>query len=375
MILLTRCRYLLAALLLGTATCLSAQLAYWSFECGCTYHSFPIQPDYQLTGILAAGANMGAGNNNGSPDACGGNDTWGTNFWPRFSSRETNAYVEFYITAEFGYRLRVTGVTFTTSASSSSAAQFFDVYYSTNHFQTEFFLTSGTTSTGCSGSGGGLDVLITGGNTFAFRIYPYGQDPAALAATLRFDDVSIVGSTILPVEWGAFSAVPTAKGVSLYWSTTSESGNDHFAVERSSDGIAFERIGKVHGRGTTQTAQTYEFLDDRPLSGTNYYRLRQVDHDASYQFSTLQRVEVGEAGAPLLVWPNPVGEQAFLSLPNRIGEAINCRLFTSAGKLIRRFAVPAGKAKYLLSTAELPAGIYFLEWQLHGRREVVRLVK
>ncbi|MEO1626071.1 MAG: hypothetical protein AAFV25_13010 [Bacteroidota bacterium] len=63
------------------------------------------------------------------------------------------------------------------------------------------------------------------------------------------------------------------EGHYLSWRTASESDNEGFRIERSSDGIHFQAIGFEKGAGQSQSTQTYAFLDEAPLGGTNYYRL------------------------------------------------------------------------------------------------------
>lgn len=353
----------------------SGQIASWSFECSCANHSFPIDADHTQAGVLAAKARMNGGNNNGSPDVCSGNDTWGTNFWPRVPNREPDSYVEFSVTVDFGHQLRVTGVSFSTSVSSSSAATAFDVYYSLNNWQSEHYLSSGSSSTTCGISGSGLDVTITEGNTFAFRIYPYDQNPAALAATLRFDNVSIIGAAILPVEWGPFSATTAVSGVLLQWQTLAESGNDYFAIERSATGASFEEVARLSGAGTINTKQVYEYLDSNPLPGTSYYRIRQVDWDGSYHFSPIQMVERGFQITDLRLYPNPVVDLLTIDLAGLADTPSTFVLQTLDGHAITTLVIPAGQQRSSWAAGNLPPGVYLVRRQDELGGAVIRVVK
>ncbi|MFZ9954611.1 MAG: T9SS type A sorting domain-containing protein, partial [Flavobacteriales bacterium] len=71
----------------------------------------------------------------------------------------------------------------------------------------------------------------------------------------------------------------------LTWSTASEINNDHFELQRSTDGVNFETITVIGGQGTSYQINHYDFLDTREFNGTVYYRLKQVDFDGTTAYS------------------------------------------------------------------------------------------
>lgn len=84
---------------------------------------------------------------------------------------------------------------------------------------------------------------------------------------------------VLPVELVSFTGKLQNNQVRLSWTTASEQNNSYFKILRSADGKTFEEIGTVTGNGSTNTSSSYQFADNNPLAGTNYYRLEQVDFD------------------------------------------------------------------------------------------------
>ena len=88
-------------------------------------------------------------------------------------------------------------------------------------------------------------------------------------------------TTPLPVELLNFTATPVAEGVQLRWVTASETHNDHFLVEQSTDGITFNLVATVDGAGHSDTFLPYQVLDEQAHRGQNYYRLTQVDFDGN----------------------------------------------------------------------------------------------
>lgn len=143
--------------------------------------------------------------------------------------------------------------------------------------------------------------------------------------------------TPLPIELLNFLGETTGSTNQLTWTTATELNNDHFVLERSADGIAFEAIGNLPGAGTTQQVTHYAFEDDRPHQGLNYYRLLQVDLDGtstySYVLSLTNRLEEDKDCIVRTLDP-----EGLYALACTLGEYATMELFSSAGqplKLIR----------------------------------------
>ncbi|MBP6334162.1 MAG: T9SS type A sorting domain-containing protein [Bacteroidia bacterium] len=89
------------------------------------------------------------------------------------------------------------------------------------------------------------------------------------------------GGNPLPVELTNFSAKMRNYQVDLNWTTETEINNDYFTIERSADNINFSTLEQVSGSGNSSTRHNYSFVDDRPLRGVSYYRLKQTDYDGT----------------------------------------------------------------------------------------------
>jgi hypothetical protein len=100
-----------------------------------------------------------------------------------------------------------------------------------------------------------------------------------------FKDVYVAAITPpvpLPVELISFSGHRTEnKDVHLEWTTASERNNDHFEVERSTDGKEYLPVGYVAGSGNSSYSHTYGFTDINSTEVETLYRLRQVDFDGT----------------------------------------------------------------------------------------------
>lgn len=143
-------------------------------------------------------------------------------------------------------------------------------------------------------------IQIEPANTY---ISNYGANTASdhLPVIARFN----LDVTPLPITLTQFTATPKSQNVVLSWITSTEINNDHFVVERSADGKNFLAIATVKGAGNSNSVISYQTIDQKPLNGKNYYRLRQVDIDGRSTLSSV--VMVNFTGDNFIkVYPNPV---------------------------------------------------------------------
>ena len=113
----------------------------------------------------------------------------------------------------------------------------------------------------------------------------------------------------LPIVLLSFSAEVKNAKVQLSWSTASELNNDFFTLERSQNGLDFEPILFISGKGTSEETNIYTAFDDSPISGRNYYRLKQTDFNGAFEYSevvSVMNATVFEKSSELRVYPNAV---------------------------------------------------------------------
>ncbi len=75
-----------------------------------------------------------------------------------------------------------------------------------------------------------------------------------------------------------------AMGNMLTWATSQETNNKAFLIQKSTDGVNYQTIGKVKGTGTSE-GKAYRFLDIAAAEGVTHYRLEQVDFDGTKNLS------------------------------------------------------------------------------------------
>ncbi len=197
---------------------------------------------------------------------------------------------------------------------------------------------------------------------------------AIIVATYSGGTLTFNADVLLPVELMSFEADPGNTSILLSWLTATEQNNDYMAVERSADGIKFEELGRVKGAGTTEAPQEYRFVDDDPIRGLNYYRLRQVDFDGAFEYHKTISVlfESKSGGLGVQAWPNPAQASLQARWSPEAGLPTSLRVFDVAGRLLAEHHIAAGVDSYEILLNALQAGLYFLQMR-HGQEvEVVR---
>jgi hypothetical protein len=171
--------------------------------------------------------------------------------------------------------------------------------------------------------------------------------------------VNVTVTQATPVELANFWAeISPERRVQLRWKTVREVNSSHFFLERSGDLRDFTTLARVAAQGTSHQSVEYAFFDDAPLSGTGYYRLRQVDRDGKTQ--TFRPLAVSLGGAPeIAVYPNPVGLAQRWQL--RATDLQDVRLTSATGQVLPIAVQPDGTGRWSLQPEQvLQPGVYLL---------------
>lgn len=182
----------------------------------------------------------------------------------------------------------------------------------------------------------------------------------------------------LPVEWKEFNAVlNSANEVDVYWSTLSETNNDHFELQHSTDGYTFNTIYSVKSRATEGQANHYSFLDKNAVPGKNYYRVRQFDIDGKSGDSKVREVNLQAAPFDLSVYPNPLSNEMKLNFVMLKEGKLEFVIFDVNGKVYYKETqqIQKGNQYKAIATDQLPQGVFFLKVQHSGGSEIKRFVK
>jgi glucuronoarabinoxylan endo-1,4-beta-xylanase len=186
-----------------------------------------------------------------------------------------------------------------------------------------------------------------------------GSFGAYLAPGLPTNAASLeitLDESALPVRLGVFSVKSVENTVHLEWTTHSEKDNAGFDIERSADGRMFSKIASVKGYGNSDFENHYVFTDASPVSGINYYRLKQTDLDGTYMYSPVKSVKHGHT-TPVIVYPNPVKDVLTIDLK---GNTTGDQLFivnALGQQVIQVNAIQSEQTE--IDVSNLQSGLYF----------------
>ena len=155
-------------------------------------------------------------------------------------------------------------------------------------------------------SGGSLEPEGGGGNSNLLTIGGSAVWNAGMG--------TITGPTILDIELISFTAELDEDEVKINWATASETDNNYFTIEHSTDGFNFSSIAIVEGAGTSNSTINYQVIHTNPKLGINYYRLMQTDFDGKYSYSETISLNYSYVLSKNIIYPNPANAYCFLAI-------------------------------------------------------------
>lgn len=166
----------------------------------------------------------------------------------------------------------------------------------------------------------------------------------------------------LPTKIGYFQLRKNGNRVDVEWSTGSEFNNDYFDIERSLDGQNFARIIRVKGAGTSSSGHQYHTIDSFPASGLNYYRLKQVNFDGSFDYSEIL-TETMQLSVSVSLFPNPVNDnraQLRITAPDKCSLSLEIRDYSGRNTYLKKeYQYDATHTTFTIDEMfSIPNGVY-----------------
>jgi hypothetical protein len=188
---------------------------------------------------------------------------------------------------------------------------------------------------------------------------------AAVTSFSPFALGTTTGNNPLPVELTSFACNKISNGtVQLTWITASESNSDYFSIEKSSDGLTFESIGKRDASKNSNVAVRYTFVDTEPNAGKAYYRLKQIDLDGQSEYSDLCFVNSEIEEYTLKIYPNPAGNTVYINLGTKESPSVSVLNNWGDEVPVRMYDGDNGK---VLDTTSLPDGLYIVQVSINRK--------
>jgi len=170
-----------------------------------------------------------------------------------------------------------------------------------------------------------------------------------------------------PMKLRTFYAKRDRHIVELNWETIAEFNAKEFLIERSNDGILFTSIGKISAKGMPSA---YTFMDTISMYASYFYRLKLIDLDAKFTHSNVVQVNAEKTVVSLSTYPNPVKMGNYISILSAAKKGIIKISGLSGNIFTSQLWIHGG----LISTNDLPAGVYILELESNGKYERTKIV-
>jgi len=204
-----------------------------------------------------------------------------------------------------------------------------------------------------SGGSGGSDLDICGVTMYQ------GNTSGTVSSVGCFPPTAPNCSGVLPVELVSFDVTPCEDGVCISWTTQTEHNNNYYLLERAEDGLQFDAIGEIKTlapNGNSKSKLEYFFRDTKPLPSVNYYRLKQVDQNLSYTYSSLVTLNIEKSENYFKLFPNPGPGAIHFKLLWKPRSGASVKIHNAFGHVIKQVNVT--ESEIVMLQLQDP-GIYF----------------
>lgn len=167
----------------------------------------------------------------------------------------------------------------------------------------------------------------------------------------------------IPVSFGNIRVVNNRSFNDIYWNTYSEANTSIFTLERSADGSNFSSLSEIPAAGNSNTIRSYSSRDNSPTNGINYYRIKMIESDGSYQYSTIVKTSNRKSPGNWSILQNPAGNKIELTGLETGNEII---IMNAVGREV--YHTIATENYQNINSSGFADGVYFIK--LVGNREV-----
>lgn len=170
------------------------------------------------------------------------------------------------------------------------------------------------------------------------------------------------------------SAVEDTRNVMVKWDVVDDGEDYTFEVQHSPDGGSYERLAIVKSPTRIDDGvRYYEYVDEYPKAGRNYYRVKIVNRQGVQEFSEPVEFFLGDRQSRVLVYPNPVQDQLVIEFMEEMPTDMEIEISDANGKRLRSFMVSGQATIENLNMSGLPTGMYFIRIKMS--RDITEVLK
>jgi hypothetical protein len=133
-------------------------------------------------------------------------------------------------------------------------------------------------------------------------------------------------NAVLPVNM-MLAGTREATGNNLSWKFSGGLTKSFYLQRSTNSSSAFTTIKTIEHTG----ANSYNFFDNKPPAGTNFYRVKAVDPGDNAMYSNTQNFK--NSGFQLSFYPNPVNTTLYVSFSNNVARDYQVDIYNSNGQL------------------------------------------
>lgn len=180
---------------------------------------------------------------------------------------------------------------------------------------------------------------------------------------------------VLPVKWLSFTAnLQENNTVSLNWQVTEEN-NKGFYVEYSTDGDTWQSATFIPSKGNPGSVQSYSYDYTNKINGKICFRIKQVDIDDQFSYSSVKTISLNSAKQTYSVWPNPSSDVIHISGgadENSTADPASLQIFDQSGKMITSQKLQTGINT--INISKFISGVYFARIQNSGENAFIQKI-
>lgn len=179
--------------------------------------------------------------------------------------------------------------------------------------------------------------------------------------------------TVLPVVFNGFFVTRSNNNIVLNWSTAQESNSSNYEVQRSFDGTNWSTIAIMMGAGNSTTVQQYNFTDKNMTAAVAYYRIKQVDIDGRYEYSTVKSIRASEAAASTRIYA--AGNTVNIEFNKEVKNPITVRIVNMNGQVVGQRTYQQAAYRITMNMNNSVSGAYIVQLNDNeGWKEVKKIV-
>lgn len=183
-------------------------------------------------------------------------------------------------------------------------------------------------------------------------------------------------SLAIPIELSTFTATTIGEAINVFWRTETEENNAYMVLERSADAKNFYEIAVIEGNGTTYEPIEYTYLDESPLKGINFYRIRQVDFDGTINYHGIVSATIETIGShDVRILPNIVSSQFDILFSSNITGEVQLSIYNMNGQVLRSEVLNTLNGRKTINISDYQAGVYVVVFSTENQTITKRIVK